>query len=156
MNNHLSEDQFARYVIGRSTGAELLHVMDCAHCTAELDRFGKTVTSFRTAVRGRIDERMASQTWVMPRFSARFAISVIPKWRWALVAAVILVVLLVPFKTDDKKPLEAIPQTSSATEANALMDAVSLHLSRTMPAPMEPILALMPEDESTTQKGGLQ
>jgi hypothetical protein len=122
--------------------------MECAQCGAELDRFGTTVSLFRTAIRERVDERMASPM--------RIAISVIPKWRWALVAAVILVVLLVPFKTNDKKPLEAIPQASSAADANALMDAVSLHLSRTMPAPMEPILALMPEDESKVSKGGLQ
>jgi hypothetical protein len=34
-----------------------------------------------------------------------------------------------------------------------LMDAVNAHLSRTVPAPMEPIMALIPDSESTTHAG---
>jgi hypothetical protein len=34
------------------------------------------------------------------------------------------------------------------------MDAVNLHLSRTVPAPMERMLIVIPDDESITQSGG--
>jgi hypothetical protein len=37
-----------------------------------------------------------------------------------------------------------------------LMREINVHLSRTMPAPMEPILRLIPESESISPVGGVQ
>jgi hypothetical protein len=45
-------------------------------------------------------------------------------------------------------------QTISPEDTTVFIDAVNLHLSRTLPAPMEPILALIPEDLSPADSGG--
>jgi hypothetical protein len=76
-------------------------------------------------------------------------------WRWALVAAGAVVLIAAPFVTMKKERQEVI-KTSSETNADALMNAVNIHLSRTVPAPMERMISLIPNDDSTTESGGVQ
>ncbi len=148
MSNHLSEDQFAKciVVIGRK---ELEHLRQCPECSAELERFGSAVTAFRSALRNRADDRAASHA-----FSIRPAIANTPKWRWALVAALFVVVMVIPFFIS--KPQSSIENASTQMDPEALMRAVNLHLSRTIPAPMEPMMALIPNEEPKIESGGLQ
>jgi hypothetical protein len=79
-----------------------------------------------------------------------------PKWRQVLAFAAVVLLGMFPFFMSEVKPEEAIEKASAQTSANALMDAINLHLSRTMPSPMEPMMFLIPSDESTTKSGGLQ
>jgi anti-sigma factor RsiW len=149
MSNHLSEDQIARCFAGQSTGAEQQHIQDCDACRAELDRLGRSISLFRSAVRDRIDARVALHA---PKIAVQPAVT--PVWRWALVAAVSAVLATVPFFIT--RPQQFINNVSAPTDPDTLMREVNLHVSRTLPAPMEPILTLIPEDESISQLGGVQ
>jgi hypothetical protein len=153
MSNHLSQNHFAQCLAGRFTRAELKHITDCAECNAELERFGNTMALFRNAIRERIENRSVSEPG-----PARFSVPTttrLPMWRWALVAAGAVVLIVAPFVTMKKERQEVI-KASSETNADALMNAVNLHLSRTVPAPMERMISLIPNDDSTTESGGVQ
>jgi hypothetical protein len=76
-----------------------------------------------------------------------------PKWRWALVAATALVLAIIPFAGTNRVSL---PKAQVETDADALMRTVDLQLSRTIPAPMEPVIALLPVDQIQTTSGGVQ
>jgi hypothetical protein len=154
MSNHLSQDQFAKCVIGQFTSSEREHLTECEACSAELERFGNTLSLFRTALRDRVDAQPASKivlSPVLPQSARGFSIL-----RWAFVATAVLVFVSMPlFKREEPKP-PVIENVSTDAEANALMDAVNLHLSRTVPAPMERMLIVIPDDQSITQSGGTQ
>jgi hypothetical protein len=157
MSNHLSQDQFANCVVGRSTSAELQHVKECSECGAELERFRIAVSSFRNAVRGRVDARLALQGPEVSRFSMRPAAAGLPRWRWALAAVAVVVVVMIPLLTSEKEPQEVIEKASTPhASPDALMEAVNRHLSRTLPAPMEPMMVLIGGEEQTTKSGGIQ
>jgi len=154
MSNHLSHDQLVKCFLGWSTSAELQHILKCPECSADLDGFTNTISQFRGLIRHRIDEHAAGETNILT-VSPRIQTHGIARRRWALAAAM-AVALVVPFVTTvDQEPQAISENTSSEMNADALMNAVNLHLLRTMPAPMEPILALFPTDESTIS-GGVQ
>src|SRR5262249_20828054 len=140
MSNHLSEDQFVACLLGRAIKPEMDHISNCPECHVELDRLRNILGSFRSAVRDRVENRVASQV-PMPLSRPPSATIVVPKWAWSLLAAAALVVTMVP-------SLMKKPQPVFETDPDALMRAVNIHLSRTMPAAMEPVLALLPEDST--------
>src|SRR5262245_1969753 len=155
MSNHLSQDQFAKCAIGQSTTTERQHLAECAECSAELERFGSTLSLFRTALRDRVDVEAESRVTVLKPVSPRRAFS-FSTLRWAFIASAVLVFISVPLlKREEPKP-PVIENVSTDADANALMDAVNLHLSRTVPAPMERMLIVIPDDQSITQSGGTQ
>jgi hypothetical protein len=149
MSNHLTEDQFAKCVVGQSTFEERKHLAECAECGGRLDYFRGTISVFRSAVRAGVDARIGSR----PSLLIRPAAARDPKWRWALVAATALVLALIPLAGVKRV---SPPKAQVETDADALMRTVDLQLSRTIPAPMEPVIALLPSDEIATQSGGVQ
>jgi hypothetical protein len=152
MSDHLSEDQFARYAAGRPARAELQHVSECAECSAELVRFGSTLSLFRTAIRHQIDERVAAH---QPSLAPPAPAAGISTWRWAWVTAAVILAVLPFFMSENKLP-EAVETPAADTNPNAVMDRVNAHLSRIVPAPMEPIMALIPGEEFENKSGGVQ
>lgn len=149
MSNHLTEDQFAKCVVGQSSFEERKHLAECADCGGELDRFRGTISVFRTAVRSGVDARIASQPGLLIQPVAPRD----PKWRWGLVAATAFLLAIIPFAgTNRVSP----PSTQVETDADALMRTVDLQLYRTIPAPMEPVIALLPVEEIQTTSGGVQ
>lgn len=149
MSGHLTEDQLAKCIVGQFTFEERKHLAECPKCGGELDYFRGTVSAFRSAVRAGVDARIGSQ----PALLVRPVAARDPKWRWALVVATALVLALIPFAG-----LKTVspPKAQVETDADALMRTVDLQLSRTIPAPMEPVIALLPTDEISTQSGGVQ
>ena len=149
MSNHLTEDQFAKCIVGRPTFEERKHLAECAACGAELDRFRGTISVFRNAVHVGVDARIASQpSPLIQPVAARD-----PKWRWAFVAATAVVLALIPFAGANRV---SPPKAQIETDADELMRTVDLQLSRTIPAPMEPVTALLPAEETQTLSGGVQ
>lgn len=155
-NNHLSEDQFAECLAGQATSAERKHIAECAECAAELERFSRTMSVFRNAIRDRIDARTALRAPAIPPFAIRPATARIPKWGWALAAAAAVVFVMVPFLRQKNEPPRVSEKAPAPMSPDALMNAVNLHLSRTVPAPMERMLTVIPNDESVNQSGGVQ
>jgi len=153
MNDHLSEDQFAKCILGRSTRAELQHIRECPECSIELERFEKMLSLFRTALRDRIDDRVASHPPDETPLRRREAGISTVRWAWVTAA---IVALIIPMFISEKKPQKVDEQ--GFTEANpvAIMDRVNLHLSRTVPAPMEPMMSLIPSDQLISNSGGVR
>ena len=85
-------------------------------------------------------------------------------WRLAAVAAVLIVIsvsLIRSLQSNYRTPAEALllPPIDVPADANVdalLMDAVSAHISRTIPAPMERIITLIPPYKDMAQSGGTQ
>jgi len=153
MSDHLSEDQFAKCILGGSTRAELQHIRECPECSIELERFEKMLSLFRTALRDRIDDRVASHP--PDETSLRRREAGISTVRWAWVTAAI-VALIIPMFMSEKKPQKVNEQGFTETNPVAIMDRVNLHLSRTVPAPMEPMMSLIPGDELINNSGGVR
>ena len=146
MNDHLSPEQFARCFVGGATEDADHHIRHCSECHAELERLGGAISSFRSAVRGRIEAQVVASRPVVTRSA---------KWRPALATAAAIAFGVFPFvMTRDKLPDPTVKPTYES-ESNALMEAVSIHVLRTMPAPMERVIVLLPHQEST-ESGGTQ
>jgi anti-sigma factor RsiW len=156
MSNHLSEDQFTKCIAGQPSDAELQHIRGCPECSAELEHFDNTLSLFRSTLRNRIDDRVALQGSALTPFAIRPAETGMPRWRWAVVAAALVVSVTLPFFISKPASQESSQAVSIETDADALMNAVNLRLSRVVPAPMEPMWSLLPNDESIAQSGGVQ
>jgi hypothetical protein len=131
-------------------------VRECAECAAQLDRMTNRIASFRAAIRGSIEDRVASDQRAGFQFSPKFVPAAVPKWRWALIAAGIVAVVTVPIFTRKKEPPPVIEETSTQLDPDALMNTVNLHLSRAIPEAMEPMMALIPTEESITESGEIR
>jgi len=156
MSYHLSEDQFGKCAVGQAGKTERKHIDNCPECRAEVDRFAKTLSLFRGAVSDRVDARAASLELTIPSIAVRPPVARIPLWRWAAVVTLFVFVVGIPFFISAPKPPQLINDTSTEIDPDALMRAVNLHLSRTVPAPMEPVLALIPGSEPKFESGGVQ
>jgi anti-sigma factor RsiW len=157
MSNHLSEEQLAKCFVGQathSTDDEQQHLAVCLECSAELERLRSSISHFRSVLTDRVESRLTLQ----PSLELRPASVGDPKWRWALVAATALVLAVMPFAgiRTDIVPRQAMDTAQRDADADALMRAVELQLSRTIPAPMEPVIALLPANEIRIPSGGPQ
>jgi hypothetical protein len=154
MSNHLSEDQFAKCLVGQSSNEERQHLDVCRECSAELDRSRKSISLFSNALTDRVEARVA----LRPSLAIRPTKGSDPKWRWGLVAATALVLALMPFIGIKPNiiPRQVVETPQSNTDADTLMSAVQLQLSRTIPEPMEPVIALLPTEELPTPTRGVQ
>ena len=146
MNNHLNDDQLARSFIGRATSAERQHLSGCALCSAELETLGDSIARFRTSVRERVQVQLQPSRAVVS--------GGIPKWQWALVTSAFLTLALIPFFA--RMPEPPVVEEAVAMDPDTLMRSVNLSLSRTVPAPMEPLLVVLPGNDSIKEIGGVQ
>ena len=156
MSYHLSEDQFAKCAVGQTGKTEREHIDNCPECWAEVDRFANTLSLFRGAVRDRVDARAASLELTIPSIAVRPPVARISLWRWAAVVTLFVFVVGIPFFISAPKPPQLINEASTEIDPDDLMRAVNLHLSRTVPAPMEPVLVLIPGNELKIESGGVQ
>jgi hypothetical protein len=156
MSYHLSEDQFAKCAVGEANDTEREHIDRCPQCRSEMDRVANTLGLFRDAVRDRIEPRAASLKLTIPSTAARPPAAGIPVWRWAAVVALLVLVAGIPFFISAPKPPQVIDEAATEIDPDALMRAVNLHLSRTVPAPMEPVLVLIPGNEPKIESGEVQ
>jgi hypothetical protein len=156
MSNHLSEDQFAQCVAGQPPGAELQHLAQCSECRAELERFSNTLSLFRSAMRDQIDDRAAASILVAAPFSIRPAEAGASNWQWSCIGAAIVIAAVLPFLVPAKQPQQFAEPVSIESTPDELMEAVNLQLSRTIPTPMEPLLALIPGEELMNKSRGVQ
>jgi len=158
MSNHLSQDQLSMWILGRSTSEELRHGRECPECRAELARFETPVSSFRSVMQEWSDQENAPRTEELSALLRRPQATLNSSWRWVAVGAVALLLIGIPtYRRGIDTAVSLPPVINDTTDAKAdalLMDAVNAHLSRTIPAPMEPIMALIPAPEDITRQGG--
>ena len=150
MNGHLSQEQFAKCFVGAASNEERQHLLECTECTAELNGFGKTVSALRLAIRRQVDVHVNQPP---TEIAVQPAASVMRRLGWALATAAVLLIGIVPVLTSRKPQIELAnsgPKPAAASPDD-LMNAINVHLSRTIPAPMEPMMSLIPSDEPTTE-----
>ena len=142
MNKHLSEDQIARCIVGEATTAEVRHARECSECEAQLNRFRKSVALFQSSIHEQIDHRIALVPSIaVSKLSGKGSRTA----RWLLVAAAAGALVVLPFIRIGNKP-EALPESlSKEADPDAVMNRVNLHLARTVPAPMEPLMLGIPD-----------
>jgi hypothetical protein len=148
MSNHLSEDQFDACVLERAGRVELEHLGECAECRVELERFRRGLALYRSAVWGLVEDRdalpVADVTASMP--------APIPIWRWALAITAFVFAIVTPIIVTENK----LPQKAEQMSPAEVMERMNRHLSRTVPAPMEPMMSLISNDQLVNERGGVQ
>jgi hypothetical protein len=112
----------------------------------ELESFATSLASLRSAIRERAEGHVATQ----PVMSLR--LDPTPQVRWALASVAILLIGMLPMLAT--LPVRSVRQEPVATSPEALMNAINVHLSRTVPSPMEPIMPLLPGDQVVIVIGG--
>ena len=148
MNNHLSEDQIANYILGRVASAERRHVEECAECETEIQYFANAIASFRSAVGDRVDAHA-------PR-PMRDKIAVTPSRVLAFAVSVTVMVMTLTFIGQVRQPVQTMEPATTRMEPDDLMQAVNMHLAQTVPAPMEPVMPFISTKESLTESGGVR
>ena len=154
MNEHLSSEQLARCFVGGATNEERHHIRECPQCCTELERFDDVVGFFRRAVRAQVEHRTALRPSSAMAFPSMEDATRKPAWRPAMAtAAAVLLGVLPLLMTETKLPDMTTKPSTQESDAYALMEAVNIHLLRTLPAPMERVMTLLPQEESTESGG---
>ena len=162
MSNHLSQDQLSMWILGRCTPEERQHGLDCPQCSADLARFQEPVSTFRAAFQDWSDRERAPQLQEVTTFLLKPRRFFIPSWSWAALGMAVVLLTSLPLYRQQEELMRGstgqgqVPESTSVDEDALLMHEVSRHLSRTIPAPMEPIMALVPNPESKNPSGGIQ
>ena len=155
MSDHLSADRFAACVVHGPAEDDLTHIRACPKCRAALDEFKGAMASFRTAVRDHVDVRVDTAAMEVPSSQGARGLSGAPRSSWMLAAAAVVLLIGLPVLMSRQLP-QPSTTTVRETDPDALMNAIDLHLLRTVPAPMEPMLGLLPEAEFRRDFGGTQ
>jgi hypothetical protein len=136
MSRHLREEDICRWMVGeRSLEAEQ-HLANCGECSSHVARMSEVLGEFRDSAHalagvgaGRAD-RSSGFAW------ARMAVA-------ALAALLIAVGFWLP-----RHESRSMPDVDDA----ALLRRVDAEVSRTVPGPMEPLAALMPQGVRTQEE----
>ena len=139
MKQHLSPEQVSEILAGISTPEEEQHVSECIECNQELARFRETLTCFRESVTEWTDRQGGSALPGAAFLENRSFALRVRRLRWVLVTTSLIVVLAAPlYKYRNDRQQEA-----QALQDSLLLEEVSAHISRTVPAPMEPLMELL-------------
>ena len=151
MNRHLSDEQFTRFLAaGEDTSAQA-HLAECAPCREQAARLLQIVGVARAgAERG--TDRHANE-WARQRNAVRDALQRRPpRPRWALAAALALLVLVSTFlfraQAPRTEPLgqAQMPHNISISD-DALLSAVDSTLEQSVPSALVPLQELAYERE---------
>ena len=151
MNHHLSQDDKARWLLGQSRPEEDAHVRNCATCTAELKEFRSAVSTFQSAMKTWSQQEMFPTLAGADDKPAWFGLAKVPAAAWALITVMAAGLFLLPAVWNSKvSPTEVAPAPESQRDDVRLMESVATHLARPLPRPMERVLVLFPDKESTS------
>jgi hypothetical protein len=139
MKQHLSPEQVSGILAGVSSPGEEQHASECDQCNRELTRFRETLSCFRGSVTQWADrQRGSSLPDIVFLENRSFAVRV-RRLRWVLATATMVLVLALPlykYKSDRERDAQA-------AQDSLLLEQVNQHISRTVPAPMEPLMELL-------------
>lgn len=140
MSEHLSAQQIDEWVVGERTREAEEHLRQCKVCADEVERVAVPLKLFGSAVRSWSEQMTQAREWAPVN-------SLWGTWRWrlALVAAAVLMMIAVPvYRHEVAKQRAAV----MAAQDEMLLRQVEKGISRSVPAPMEPLAKLMPSDLS--------
>ncbi|HXS97131.1 MAG TPA: hypothetical protein VN736_21190 [Candidatus Limnocylindrales bacterium] len=146
MKAHLTGRQVDSWLCGDATAEMEAHARECAECREQVQRLSATLRDFRAAAVEFSESQggeAAPAGW-SPAESRGFRI---PSLRWAAAAAAVLVLTTaVPLyrSAQERRQAEAAAEAAKAARADSLLlQEVDYEISRAVPAPMEPLVALM-------------
>ena len=149
MSEHLSDEQISKWIAGERDAAAGQHVGECAECRAEVARMESTLAVFRDSVH-RWSDSQTAPAWKIrrtPSFARR-------PLSWALSAAAVLALALVPIYRNEK---EQQRKAEAARVDAMLLQQIEQETSRTVPSSMDPLVKMVAWDSTTTnEKGSMQ
>ncbi|MGA2183083.1 MAG: hypothetical protein ABSH47_08645 [Bryobacteraceae bacterium] len=136
MSRHLSSLEISEWAAGTRTPESENHLHECAECRGELTRLQGVFSEFRDSLR----YWSAAQGGSAPR----------PVWltesplgahrlRWALVAVTMVLLAAIPFYRSRVQQ----HQVDTNLEDAVLLEQIDAGVSRSIPAPMEPLTGLV-------------
>jgi hypothetical protein len=145
MIDHLSSEQVSRFIAGDGTAEETKHASGCAACATEIERLREVFSVFHDSAQEWMQQSGGSHLPSPTRAGdepRRFSLYPL---RWAFALALAVLVAIPIYKTVTE------PRADDANDAQ-LLEEINAHLSRTVPAPMEPLMELL--SESTADEAG--
>jgi hypothetical protein len=144
MTNHLSNEQLIQRIVGNAGPDEIQHLAECAQCETELVEMQHALSDFRGSLRNWADQNPGShprQAFLVHRMSTASPGRIL---RWSLVSAALAAAAVVPIYRESRERERA----ARAAEDALLLEQVNAQLSRFMPASIEPLVELIPADDS--------
>jgi len=138
MNKHISPDRMPGLTIGDCSSEELQHCQECPECHAEVARLQDTLKLFRDSVRHWADRQC-------PPEILRPEVRRVAPLRWILAAAGLLLAAAIPvYQSAIERQREAqATQAAETVEDELLFEKIEMHLSRSVPASIEPFMELI-------------
>jgi hypothetical protein len=136
MSRHLSSREISEWAAATRTPEREDHLHECVECRAELTRLQGVLSEFRDSLR----HWSAAQGGSAPR----------PLWltesprgahrlRWALVAVAMVLLAAIPIFRSRQRQRQA----DTSLEDAVLLEQIDTGVSRSVPAPMEPLTSLV-------------
>jgi hypothetical protein len=143
MNSHLTDDQFASWIVGQRDPAAASHIAECAECRLELQHNTAALVGFAEYTR-RAAER-DQFFWTRQRAAVRARLrTAVPVLRWAgatIAATVIAGALLL---SSGKPPHVTVATTNDAAD-EALLLEIQNDVGRDTPSALQPAQELASE-----------
>jgi hypothetical protein len=132
MSGHLSSQEISEWAAGTRTPERENHLHECAECRGELTRLQGVLSEFRDSLRSWSFEQGGSAprpVWLTesPRGTHRL--------RWALVAVAMVLLAAIPvYRSRVQRH-----RVDTSVEDSLLLEQIDAGVSRSVPAPMEPL-----------------
>jgi len=136
MTRHLSSAEISKWIAGERNRRSEDHLSECAECRGELAHFQGRLSDFRAVVRAWSQEQSAAAplpAWRMGRTHSS------PRLRWALIAAAMVVLAAIPIY----RASQPRPSSDHSLDDTVLLEQIDDGVSRSVPAPMEPLTTLV-------------
>jgi hypothetical protein len=146
MNHHLSPEQLAKRISGERCARDERHLRDCAECATELAQFESGLSAFRQSVWHWAQREHRPPTSPSPVVFPQNEVATWPR-AWVLAAIAFAMAVGMPLYREIQNERDDVLRRPDAL----LLENVDTQLSRTVPAPMEPLMDLMLEEQDETQ-----
>jgi hypothetical protein len=140
VNQHLSEEQLMEWLASPSNAEVEGHLQVCQACAERVARAAEPLTLFRGAVRSWGEEQIGP-------VRATWQPAATPRWGWRIAWAIATLWLLIAVPVYRHRQVKQETALTAAQD-EVLLQQVERELSRSVPAPMEPLAKLMPNDLS--------
>ena len=147
MIEHLTAEQISQWMIGERGMQLEQHVAACAECRTELEQLESALVHFRGAVKEFGGTAVPSVWQPVERRASWFS------WpRMVAAAAALMVLVAGPYIGQARERARAAAAADAARADAQLMERVDSSLSRSVPAPMEPLLTLVSWNSNREEK----
>jgi hypothetical protein len=136
MNGHLSSQQIDGWLIGERTREVETHMRVCGVCFARVRESKEPLERFSGAVRNWAVEVDGAPVALRPQHSSAGL-------RWGLAVTALLIMIAAPVYHQESAKRRAAAAAATAAQDEILLREVQTGLSRTVPAPLEPLAKLM-------------